>query len=142
MKKLYLPNVTLLAMSSVKIKDTIKALKYSMKDIEFGEVVFVSHVKPFFLPAKVHFKRTSKLASIDDFNYKMVYDMAQYVNTDFVLIIHYDGFVVHPEKWRDEFLDYDYVGGYGLKIQEMILRIQMVISAGLGIVYHLGAGGY
>lgn len=39
-KKLKLPQVTLAAMTSVKIYETIKALEYSMQGIEFGEVVF------------------------------------------------------------------------------------------------------
>ena len=49
-QKLKLPNVTLAAMTSVKIYETIKALKYSMQGIEFGEVVLITHRKPFFLP--------------------------------------------------------------------------------------------
>ena len=27
-----------------------------------------------------------------------------------MLLVHYDGFVVNPDMWRDEFLDYDYIG--------------------------------
>lgn len=110
MQKKQLPNVTLLAMSSVKIWDTVKALRHSMKKIEYGEVVLVSHSKPFYLSNKIHFKKTERINNIDDFNYKMVYDLGQYVDTDYVMIIHYDGFVVHPEEWRDEFLEYDYIG--------------------------------
>ena len=26
------------------------------------------------------------------------------------MIVHADGFIVHPEMWRDEFLKYDYIG--------------------------------
>ena len=26
------------------------------------------------------------------------------------MVVHADGFIVHPEMWRDEFLDYDYIG--------------------------------
>lgn len=110
MNKKQLPNVTLLAMTSVKIGDTVRALKHSMKKIDFGEVVLVSHRKPLGLPKRIHFKRTDRIASIDDFNYKMVYDLGQYVDTDYVMIIHYDGFIVHPEQWKDEFLDFDYIG--------------------------------
>ena len=40
----------------------------------------------------------------------MVYDLYKYVNTDFILQIHYDGFVVHPELWSNDFLTYDYIG--------------------------------
>ena len=69
--RLQLPNVTLAAMDSVKVKATVKALEYSMRGIDFGDVVLVTHRKPFALPK---------------------------------------GFVVNPDMWRDEFLEYDYIG--------------------------------
>jgi hypothetical protein len=109
-EKLKLPNVTLVAMSSVNINATIKAMKYSMRGIEFGDAVFITHKKPLLLPKSIRYSHTDKLANIDDFNYKMVYELGEHINTDFALIVHADGFVVHPEMWRDEFLDYDYIG--------------------------------
>ena len=108
--KLQLPNVTLAAMASVKIYETIKALEYSMRGIDFGQVVLITHRKPLSLPKTITYKHTSKLNDIDAFNYKIVYELGRYIETDYVLLIHYDGFVVHPEKWRDEFFDYDYIG--------------------------------
>lgn len=109
-EKIKLPNVTLAAMTSVKIYETIKALEYSMQGIEFGEVVLITHRKPLSLPGTITYRHTGKLTDIDCFNYKMVYELGSFIHTDFVLLIHYDGFVIHPEKWRDEFLGYDYIG--------------------------------
>lgn len=109
-EKLKLPNVTLAAMTSVNLYETIQALEYSMQDIEFGDVVLITHRRPLFLPKNIHYKHTSKLKNIDDFNYKMVYELTNYIDTDYVLLVHYDGFVVHPESWQDAFLDYDYIG--------------------------------
>ena len=40
----------------------------------------------------------------------MVYELGNHIYTEFALIVHADGFVVHPESWRDEFLAYDYIG--------------------------------
>lgn len=109
-QKLNLPNVTLIAMTSVNVDATIKAMQYSMWGINFGEAVLVTHRKPFFLPKSIHYKHTSKLTDIDDFNYKTVYELGSYVNTEFALLVHADGFVVNPECFRKEFLDYDYIG--------------------------------
>lgn len=109
-EKKVLSNITLLAMTSVNVKATVKALEYSMKDIEFGEVVIATHRKPFMLPKGITYKHTSKLKNIDDFNYKTVYELGDFVNTEFVLLVHYDGFVVNADMWKDEFLEYDYIG--------------------------------
>lgn len=109
-EKLLLPQVTLCAMTSVQVRATVKAMKYSMRGIEFGDAVLITHKKPWFLPKNIKYKHTSKLTDINQFNYKTVYEMGDYIDTDFALLVHYDGYVVHPEKWRKEFLDYDYIG--------------------------------
>lgn len=109
-QKLKLPNVTLAAMTSVKIYETIKALEYSMQGIDFGEVVLITHRKPLSLPKTITYRHTSKLKDIDCFNYKIAYELGDYIHTDYVLLVHYDGFVVHPEKWQERFLEYDYIG--------------------------------
>jgi hypothetical protein len=108
--KLKLPSVTLVAMTSVNIYETVQAMKYSMRSIDFGDAVLVTDKKPFYLPKSIRYSHTTKLDNIDKFNYKMVYELKDHIKTDFCLIVHADGFVVNPEKWNDEFLSYDYIG--------------------------------
>ncbi len=33
-----------------------------------------------------------------------------YVDTDYAILIHADGYIINPNEWRDEFLNYDYIG--------------------------------
>lgn len=95
MNKLKLPNVTLCAFGSEKYKDQQqKALDYSSKDIEFGAV------KNIIVPTN----------SIDEWNRAVVFDLGDYIDTDFAILIHPDGFIVHPECWMNEWLNYDYIG--------------------------------
>ena len=109
-KKLKLPQVTLVAITSVHLYETVRALKYSMRDIEFGEVVLLSHDKPFYLPKEITFKQIDKLCNVDEYSYFCVYRLADYVTTEYALTVQHDGFVVNPSSWMDEFLEYDYVG--------------------------------
>lgn len=109
-KKLQLPEVTLVAMTSVLVKETIKAMEYSMREIEFGDAVLITHKKPGHLPKNIKYKHIDILDNIDRFNYETVYNMGDYIETDFALLVHYDGFVVNPDMWKDEFLKYDYIG--------------------------------
>ncbi|MCL1971892.1 MAG: hypothetical protein FWG57_02740 [Endomicrobia bacterium] len=109
-KKLRLQNVTLAALACTYVYETVQAIKYSMKNIEFGDAVLVSHKKPFYLPKNIRYEYTPQNKSMNDFNYKMIYEMHKYINTDFMLLAHYDGFVINPDMWRSEFLDYDYIG--------------------------------
>ncbi len=109
-KILKLDNVTLVAVTSVNISDTIWAMKYSMRGIEFGDAVLITHKMPRNLPSSIRYCHVDKIDGIDKFNYFMVYELWKYVHTDFIMLVHADGFVVHPEMWRDEFLQYDYIG--------------------------------
>jgi len=107
---LNLKNITIAALACTHIDETVRALKYSMRDIIFGDAVLVSHIKPDDLPADIRFEYTSQNKTIDEFNYKMIYEMHKFIHTEFMLLIHYDGFVINPQSWRNDFLDYDYVG--------------------------------
>ncbi len=109
-KKIKLPNVTLVAMATRNVEETLQALVYSCKGVEFGSVKLLSHYSPYGLGKEIEFARINKIRNIDEWSYKIVYELDQHVETDYALLIHADGFVVNPSSWRDEFLDYDYIG--------------------------------
>lgn len=48
--------------------------------------------------------------SIDDYNRFVVKEIADFIKTEFVLIIQYDGMAVKSKYWNDEFFNYDYIG--------------------------------
>ncbi len=37
-------------------------------------------------------------------------ELKDHIDTDFMLLIQNDGFVINPDKWSDTFFDYDYLG--------------------------------
>ena len=53
--KLNIPNVTLAAMTSVNVYETIRAMEYSMRGIAFGDVVLITHRKPLSLPKSIRY---------------------------------------------------------------------------------------
>lgn len=109
-EKIELNNVTIVAMTSVNVRATIKAMQYSMQGIKFADAVLITDKKPFLLPKTIKYKHIDKIDNIDKFNYSMVYDLYKYIETDFALVVHYDGFVVNPQMWSENFLKYDYIG--------------------------------
>jgi hypothetical protein len=105
-----LPQVTLVAVSSVRIEQTIKALEYSSKDIEFGSIKLISDIEPSNLSNKISFNKIEKINNIDEWNYAIIYKLPTYIETDFCILIHDNGFIVNSNSWKDEFLKYDYIG--------------------------------
>lgn len=109
-KQIKLPQVTLVAISSVHLYETIRAMKYSMRNVAFGDVKLLSHYAPFYLPSDIKFEQINRLSNVDEYSHFCVYDLAKHISTEYALIVHHDGFVVNPSSWRNEFLEYDYVG--------------------------------
>ncbi|MFA6251731.1 MAG: DUF5672 family protein [Candidatus Paceibacterota bacterium] len=95
MNKLKLPNVTLCTFGSLQYKDQHqKSLDYSSRGIDFGAV------KNIIVPTN----------TIDEWNRAIVFDLGDYIETDFALLIHADGGIGEPQLWRDEWLNYDFIG--------------------------------
>jgi hypothetical protein len=102
-----LSNITLVAVASVRVDKTIKALKYSSKDIKFGSVKLITH--------EVVNEPEITVVNVDKMDYEqynkfIVFELHKHIDTDYALIIQDDGFVVNPNQWKPEFLNYDYLG--------------------------------
>jgi len=107
---LKLENVTLVALTSVRIPQTIKALEYSCRGIKFGTIKLISDIKPDNLPSIIAHEFCPKMSNIEEWNYAAVYELGKHIDTEFAILIHDDGFIVNPSSWRDDFLEYDYIG--------------------------------
>lgn len=92
---LKLPDITLIALGSTNIEGMFNALERSKEGIEWGAVKLITEIH---------------CPTIDDWNKTIVYDLRRFVDTKYCMLIHPDGFVVNPESWRPEFLEYDYIG--------------------------------
>lgn len=90
-----LPDVTLIAFGSTNLEGMKKALDYSCKGIKFGDVKLITEVE---------------CRTIDEWNHHIIFTLGKFVDTPLALLVHPDGFVVHPESWRNEWLDYDFIG--------------------------------
>ena len=90
-----LPNVTLIAFTGKDFEAHKKAIDMSTQNIDFGAVKIIWD---------------EKIKSIDDWNKKIIYELPKYVDTSHALLIHADGFVVNPTLWREEWLEYDFIG--------------------------------
>lgn len=104
-----LNDVTLLAVSSIKIEETLGALIRSCECIQFAEVKLITHELPNILPNNIRFEQCPKLNNINDYNLYTFKYMSTHVNTSHCLLIQYDSWVIRPELWNDDWLQYDYV---------------------------------
>jgi hypothetical protein len=102
-----LENVTLIAVACVRVERTLKALKYSKKNINFKSVKLLTNEE--ISDDEIEIIKINNL-DYEQYNKFIVYDLYKHIDTTHALIIQDDGFVVNPEKWDDVFLNYDYIG--------------------------------
>jgi hypothetical protein len=105
--RLDLRDVTLCAADSANVSLTARALRLSMAKCDFADAILFSHA-PITGPFRaVEIDRLDSTADYSDFVFKR---LPVLVETPYVLIVQWDGYVVDPSAWRPVFREYDYIG--------------------------------
>lgn len=105
-QKLQLKDVTLIGADCVDIDRLIKAADKCCANIDFGAVKLLSSL-PSIDPRVIKIR---PLFDKKEYSQFVLKEIVNYVTTDYMLIFQYDGFVLNPSAWDDEFLKYDMVG--------------------------------
>ncbi len=111
MKK-YLKDVTLLSYSTNpdRMDGTISALQKCCEELDFYEVKLICDKKPDNLPENIIWEYAPHINHIDDFNYYMFLELGKHVNSSHMLFVHDHAYILHPELWDDDWLQWDYCG--------------------------------
>ena len=106
-----LPNVTLVAVTSVALQATIGAIHASMAQVDFGQVLLLSdRPLPPGTDRRISWHQIDRLGSSADYSRFMLRRLADHISTDHALCVQWDGFVLDGQAWDPSFLDYDYIG--------------------------------
>jgi Protein of unknown function (DUF5672) len=106
-----LPNVTLVAVSSVAIRETIAAMRRSSQGISYARSILFTHENPRLDPLYgIEWQEISRLESRAEYSRFMLHSLADYIDTEHALCIQWDGFVIRPAAWTTKFLEFDYIG--------------------------------
>ena len=117
-KKLKLPNVTLLAATSSEMDEAQVSMRISLQNIEFGAAKLLCTTAPKQKYPDIEYVSIPPLNSVDDYNEIIFQDLHKYFETSHCLIVQSDSFVVNSNLWKEEFLEFDYIGApWSNKIQ-------------------------
>lgn|GEM_PF-1068771 len=102
---LRLDNVTLVGIEGVDLNQMLLAAAVCQHYCRFGAVKI-------FTPFDYDDERIVRIPplSYDDYNRFVIRSLHEHVETNHLLLIQHDGFVLNPDGWSDEFLEYDYIG--------------------------------
>lgn len=95
MNKLDLTNTTLFCLSNIKINETLLAIKTCEYYAQFNNTMFI---------------QDPTIKNSYDYSQFIINKLPYIISTDFVLIIQWDGFIINPNAWTEEFFNYDYIG--------------------------------
>jgi hypothetical protein len=111
--KISLKNITLVNVSSVDVESCLLALYLSSLKIDFGQIIFFTseEIEPSLLNLFNNLKiiKIPKINNTVDYSHFIVKELHRYIDTSYCLITQSDGFVINPELWSKQFLDYDYI---------------------------------
>lgn len=109
MAKLSLKDVTLISICGNEnlLQQTINAAKYCTKNIDYKNTVILSN-KPFHADDI----KCIKINALDkeDYCHFCLYELPNYIETEYCLTFQWDGFVINSNLWTEEFYNYDYIG--------------------------------
>lgn len=109
-----LAEVTLVAVTSVAMAATVRAIEKSAEQACFGRILLLSDQPPARNLASTRslfeWRKIQKISSRNEYSRFMLDHLADHIETRFALVVQWDGYVINGEGWKNEFLDYDYIG--------------------------------
>jgi hypothetical protein len=112
-----LPDVTLISIDTTDdLSGTLNSVYTSMSGIEFSSIKIIT--------TKQQIENNSSLVddgivleepvvdikNYNDYNHYVIYNLYNHVKTTHCLLVQPDGFVLFPNKWDNNWLNYDYIG--------------------------------
>ena len=108
---LNLLNVTLLCVETRDPELVYWAIDRCLISTRFAKVVLITNVD--LVKNKrsdIEYVQAPPIKSTKDYSDLLLTGIDRYVVGTHVLVIQWDSFIINPSLWRDEFLNYDYIG--------------------------------
>lgn len=103
-----IPNTTLCCIDCIHYELSIQAIKRCCEKCKFDKLLFLTDKAFDFKEFDII--KIPHIISKEHYSKFLVKELNNYIETDFVLMIQYDGFIVNPDAWTSEFQKYDYIG--------------------------------
>ena len=102
--KLQLPTVTLMCVDCVNVERAIAVVEHCKTMCDFGAVKLLTSLSTDYSHIKI-----PALNSLVEYSIWMLTKCYKYIDTDYVLIIQRDGWILNPDTWENDWLKYDYI---------------------------------
>ncbi len=125
-------SVALLIIDSYDENNFAKLAIYNSLNIPHLKNIYTIGKKKI-IDGAVHFYYNDNI-TIDIYNNIILNHIHNFIKEDYCLIIQWDGFVINPNQWNNDFLDYDFIGapwsdteigngGFSLRSKRLITKV-------------------
>lgn len=113
--KQQLSSVTLLIADGLNAGRAAKVIEKCKAVCDFGAIKLLTH-----LPIESEYRvEIMPLKSIVAYSIFCLTEMYKHFDTEHVLIVQHDGWIINPDTWTDTWLQYDYVGPLFIQFDEV-----------------------
>jgi hypothetical protein len=110
---LNLPQITLCCIDTRYPQLALYAIKQSVRGVNFGDVVFItthnSNDTNDAIPS-IRVIEIKPIKSVEEYSSFVLTSLKAHIHTPYVLLIQWDGYVINPQAWSNDFFNYDYIG--------------------------------
>jgi hypothetical protein len=100
--------ISLVVVSTDTYELGLQAVVKSVKNFNFDEVLILSDLQEAWGDFPI--KKIDRFKSGRDYNIFILSELHKYINTDFFIVVQYDGFVLRGDQFSPHFYHYDYIG--------------------------------
>lgn len=100
--------ISLVSVACTKVPETISAMLKCQEQMKFDETKLFTHNENIYVGG-IQFYKIPQL-DYRGYNEFVGKYLAQYITTDYTLLVQNDGYILDGSLWDDEFLQYDYIG--------------------------------
>ena len=103
-----LNNVTLICVDCYNYGGAVAAMKKSLQQIKPARAVLLTDIN--IVADGIEVIQIPKIKSKREYSEFIIKQLSNYFDTDFVLVIQHDGYVLDANQWDERYLNFDYIG--------------------------------
>ncbi len=100
-------NTTLVCIDCIDVDRAIRSIEFSLEQCAFDKVLLLTSIDTNYKYAL----KIPPIKTIEEYSIFCINELYKFIDTKYMITVQYDGWIVDASKWRDEFYDYDYIGG-------------------------------
>lgn len=108
MKNSTLEQVTLILVDSVQPELALRTIEYNSKLLNFGKVKLLTNKD--LKSNNIEIINNIEIKNKGEYSNFILKKLYEYIDTSHCLIIQTDGFIINPDLWNFDWLEFDYIG--------------------------------